>query len=73
VNVTTHKGAEGRTVDLCANHGQRDTLRRFLGADYFGVSHGLHAGECAECERRAAEPEALPDAPPVNDSPRART
>lgn len=51
MNVTTHKGAEGRTVDLCVAHGQKATALRYLGADYFGVSHGLHAGTCAECRR----------------------
>jgi len=56
VNVTTHKGAEGRAVDLCIDHGQKATALLYLGADYFGVSHGLHAGTCAECERRAVEP-----------------
>jgi len=49
VNVTTHRGAEGRAVDLCLAHGRKATALLYLGASYFGVSHGLHAGECAEC------------------------
>ena len=56
MNVTTHAGAEGRTVDLCLAHGRKATALLYLGAAYFGVSHGLHAGECAEGRRLASTP-----------------
>lgn len=54
--VITHEGAQHKTVDLCRRHGDADTIARYIGTDYQGVSHGLHRGECQECIGTATQP-----------------
>lgn len=54
--VVTHQGRAAK-VELCAAHTDDETLRRWIGPDYHGVSYGAHVGACAECVRAKSESE----------------